>query len=143
MLVQRFGPHGRRFTNFHYYYYYCIKVSFCCCCCSFPFLRGSGNIFITLSTFHTRKHDHGSMSSFPHLVKHSSIIISLICPLSLLSIFSFHSPSSSRELISQLKQVRHKLGWVGPKEKLRPKYAVPICIRIALFLLVSYVTLST
>ena len=23
MLVQRFEPQGRRFTNFHYYYYYC------------------------------------------------------------------------------------------------------------------------
>ena len=26
MLVQRFEPQGRRFTNFHYYYYDCMNV---------------------------------------------------------------------------------------------------------------------
>ena len=30
LLVQRFKPQGRRFTNFHYYYYYFVIV-FCCC----------------------------------------------------------------------------------------------------------------
>ena len=29
MLVKRFEPQGRRFTNFYYYYYCCC----CCCCC--------------------------------------------------------------------------------------------------------------
>ena len=27
MLVQRFEPQGRRFTNFHYYYYYLLLFS--------------------------------------------------------------------------------------------------------------------
>ena len=30
MLVQRFEPKGRRFTNFHYYYYYTLQNSCCC-----------------------------------------------------------------------------------------------------------------
>ena len=37
MLVQRFEPQGRRFTNFHYYYYYSIVTCRHCggTCCSF------------------------------------------------------------------------------------------------------------
>ena len=39
MLVQRFEPQGRRFTNFHYYYYYYETDRYCYCYYYYIMLR--------------------------------------------------------------------------------------------------------
>ena len=60
MLVQRFGPQGRRFTNFRYYYYYYtqekVSAKRCCFCVFRDRLRTSCNVishtFCAAVTYH-------------------------------------------------------------------------------------------